>query len=181
MLIIAAIIANAFGRRFAGGLLGQWLGNIGGTQVGRLAQAAIVGVTVTALAPVWWWGLAAVPLTFLGATWGFPRFRTDPHFMLDMKASHMVPVVPLDAAGLALHGFVATLPLTLGAAYVDADWWWLLAAGLLRAPAYWLATLWQPSIPALGLNPDGIPDPPALAEFYAGGLLGLGIALALAV
>lgn len=55
------------------------------------------------------------------------------------------------------------------------------AAGLLRAPAYWLATLWQPSIPALGLNPDGIPDPPALAEFYAGGLLGLGIALALAV
>lgn len=167
MLIIAAIIANAFGRRFAGGLLGQWLGNIGGTQIARLAQAAIVGATVTALAPVWWWGLAAVPLTFLGATAGFP--------------TGMVPKTLRDMAGLVAHGLMAVGPLAVGAWWVGADWWWILAAGLLRAPAYWLATLWQPSIPALGLNPDGIPDPPALAEFYAGGLLGLGIALALAV
>lgn len=168
MLIVMAIIANAFGRRFAGGLLGHWFGNIGGSHVGRLAMGAIAGATVTAFAPVWWWGLVAVPAVFLGATLGFPRCG-------------MVPKSAADVGAIAVrHGLLAVLPLAvaLGVLAGPLSVLPVVIAGLLRGPAYWLATLWQPHIPALGLNPDGIPDPPALAEFYAGGLLGLGIALA---
>jgi len=165
LILLAAIIANAFGRRFAGGLLSQWVGPIGGTQVARLVQAAIVGATVAALAPVWWWGLAAALLAFAGATAGFP--------------TGMVPRRAVHYLGLVAHGLMATVPLAAGAWWVGAGWWWLLAAGVLRAPVYGLATLWQPHVPALGLTPDGLPDPPAWAEFWAGGLLGAGLALAL--
>lgn len=90
----------------------------------------------------------------------------------------MVPRNARDLAGLAAHGLMALGPLAIGAALAGAGWWWLVAAGLLRAPAYWLATFWQPRIRALGLNPDGIPDPPALAEFYAGGMMGAAVVLA---
>ena len=178
--MLAAVVANAFGRRFGGGLLGQWLGDIGGTQVARLAQAAMAGGTVAALAPVWWWGLAVVPAVWLGATMGFGRAGVVPRGLGDV----------IDLA--VVHGLVSVAPLalTLGGLH----WWrggmtWapvlaalvVLGAGLLRGPAYWLATLWQPHAPALGLNRDGIPDPPAWGEFLSGGLLGAGMFLALAV
>lgn len=176
-IYILAIIANAFGRRFAGGLLGQWFGNIGGTQVARLAQAAIAGGTVALLAPVWWWGLVALVATWVGATIGFGR-------------QGMIPRGLGDVIDLALvHGGASVAPLAL--ALGGLTWWhggmtWapvlaamaVLLAGLARGPLYWLATLWQPHIPALGLNRDGLPDPPAWAEFMAGGALGAALVLA---
>ena len=172
LITFIAIIANAFGRRFAGGLLGQWFGNIGGSQVGRLVQAFIVGLTVTALAPVWWWGLVAVPLAFLGATAGFP--------------TGMIPKSWLDGLGLVGHGLMAVAPLALGAWYVGLDWWWLVGAGVLRSPAYWLATRYVPHIPQLGLisvntGNGQMYDPPPLAEFYVGGLLGYALVLTVMV
>lgn len=177
LTFILAIIANAFGRRFAGGLLGQWFGNIGGTQVARLAQAAIAGGTVALLAPAWWWGLPATAAVWAGATIGFGR-------------QGMVPRGLGDAIDLALvHGAVSVLPLavvlvgldilTPGPVVVGSKAAWILDAGLARGPIYWLATLWQPRIPFLGLNRDGLPDPPAWAEFWVGGALGAALVLAL--
>ena len=172
--LITAVIANAFGRRFAGGLLGQWFGWIGGSQVGRLAQAVVVGGTVATLAPVWWWGLAAVPLSLAGAIWGFPTItRRWPFINL---RSNMVPKNWLEVLSLSINGVIACAPLALGAWWISGGWWWLLAAGLVRGPAYWLATFWQPRILMLGLIPG---DPPPSAEFYVGGALGLGLFAAL--
>jgi len=171
MLTILAIIANAFGRRIAGGLLQQWVGPIGGSHVGRLVMGAIAGATVTAFAPVWWWGLAAIPAVWAGSTFGFPRCG-------------MVPKNAFDVGALAVrHGLLAVLPLAvlLGALAGPVAALPVVVAGLLRGPCYWLATLWQPYVPVLGLNPDGLPDPPAIAEFYSGGLLGLAIVVALVV
>lgn len=173
-MIALAIIVNAFGRRFAGGLLGQWFGDIGGTQVARLVQAIIAGATVAAVAPVWWWGPAIIPAIWIGATMGFP-------------GCGMIPRKAVDVVAIAFrHGLAAVLPIIAGLAALDwlvggagLGLWWLVAAGLARGPFYWLATLWQPHIPALGLNPHGTADPPAWAEFWAGGALGAGLVLAL--
>jgi len=174
-----AVIANAFGRRFAGGLLGQWFGNIGGTQVARLVQALIAGATVAALAPAWWWGAYLVPFVFLGATMGFPPSGMIPRsarHVLDIAVRHGLASTAPIALGLALCHFMA-----LGFGWGAASAAWVLVAGLARGPIYWAATLWQPCVPVLGLNPDGLPDPPAWAEFWAGGALGAGLALALGV
>jgi hypothetical protein len=163
----SSVIVNAFGRRFAGGLLGQWFGYIGGTQVARLVQALLAGGTVAVLGPVWWWGAPAAALVFFGATAGFPPCG-------------MVPKNAPDVGGISqMHGWAALGPLALAAAVVGLPWWPLVLAAFLRGPCYWLATLWQPHVPVLGLNPDGIPDPPAIAEFYVGALFGLAIWLTL--
>jgi hypothetical protein len=181
MLITLAVIANAFGRRFAGGLLAQWAGSrLGGTHVARLAQAAIAGATVAAFAPAWWWGLAAIPAVWAGATMGFGKGGMVPRDLgdvLDLAVVHgLASVAPVAALLAALH--VGHSGWTL--APVQAALW-LSVAGLLRGPAYWLATLWTPHCPALGLinrrSQGGPIDPPPFAEFIAGGLLGLAIAL----
>lgn len=165
--IAAAIIANSFGRRLAGGLLGQWFGNIGGTQAGRAVQAGIAGATAAVLAPVWWWGGPVALGVFIGATMGFPRCG-------------MVPRSAADVVAIAWrHGLSATLPVW-GALVILAPgqpWalWaglWLALAGLARGPAYWLAARWSPHIPALGLLRH---DPPPFAEIMAGGALGLAL------
>jgi hypothetical protein len=186
-ILIAAIVCNAFGRRFAGGLLGQWLGPIGGTQVGRLAQAGIAGATILVVGAwllqrglpsvPWWWGPAIMAGAFAGATVGFPRNGMLPRNLRDVLSLSVV------------HGLLAVTPiaavvvvadmLSPGAVLVGNKVLWLGAAGLARGPFYWLATLWQPQIPALGLNPDGLPDPPPFAEFLSGGALGAALVLML--
>lgn len=162
----AVVVANAFGRRFAGGLLSQWVGPIGGTQVARLAQAAIVGASVFSLGAPWPWAAAAVPLAFVGATAGFP--------------GGMMPRTVLQALGTAAHGLMATGPLALGAWWVGLPWHWLLLAGLARMPAYVIAQQWTPHCPALGLinlQREGGPiDPPPWAEFLSGAALGAALA-----
>jgi hypothetical protein len=168
LLAAVVIVVNAFGRRFAGGLLSQWIGPIGGTQVARLVQAVIVGASIAALAPVWWWGAAAVPFAFAGATAGF------------YGRAGMMPPHPL-YPGVLAHGLLAVAPLVLGAWWLGLAWWWLVAAGVLRAPAYWLAQVWSPHCPALGLidrrRQGGAYDPPPWAEFMSGAVLGLALVL----
>ena len=175
---ILAIIANAFGRRFAGGLLGQWFGNIGGSHVGRAVQAVIAGATVALLAPAWWWGGPVAVAVFAGATMGFPRIGMVPRSVADVVAISV------------RHGLPATLPVwavlvVLAPGQPWALWAgvWLALAGILRGPIYWAATLWTPNIPALGLvnlrDLGGPLDPPPWAEFWAGGLMGAALVMAL--
>lgn len=169
--IAAAAVVNAFGRRFAGGLAAQWAGHkLGGTQVARAMQASLAGATVAVLAPAWWWSVPAALATFAGATAGFGRVGMLPRTWRDVG---MLAVV---------HGAVALAPLALviGALWAWAGLWeraalaaaTLMVAGLARGPIYWAAQQWQPHVPALGLNPDGIPDPPPWAEFWCGAVLG---------
>lgn len=189
VLLGLAFIANAFGRRFAGGLLGQWFGNIGGTQVGRLAQALIAGGTVIGVgawllhqgqpAFPWWWAPLVAAGTFAGATMGFGRTGMVPRGLgdvLDLSVVHgLLAIAPIVAVLV-----VADL-LTPGAVVVGSKLVWLVAAGLARGPIYWLATLWQPTVPALGFNKGLLPDPPAWAEPWVGAGMGLGLGLALGV
>lgn len=187
ILLIAAVvvIANGFGRRFAGGLLSQWVGPIGGTHVARAIQAAIVGTSVFLLGGRWEWALAAVPLTFAGATWGFPGYSLRPPF-IDFRVSRMEARGWIDTIGLALNGFVACAPLAAGAWWVGLPVWPLLLAGLARGPAWWLAWIACPRWRWLGTEKwveqpiaRWVLMPTALAEAYAGAALGLGLVLTL--
>jgi hypothetical protein len=172
LLADAIVLANALGRRIAGGVLSQWVGPIGGTQVARLVQAVILGASVAVLAPVWWWGLPAAAVCFCGAVWGFPRW-----FPPDFRASHMVPRDAADAAGIAVNGMIACAPLAAGAALAGVAWWPFVAAGLARGPFYWLAAQWSPDVPWLGVFRR---DPPPFAELLSGAALGAAVVLALA-
>lgn len=164
MGLLMCALANAAGRRLAGGLLGQWFGDIGGTQVGRAVQAAIAGATVAALAPAWWWGGPVALGVFAGATMGFPRCG-------------MVPRSAADVLAIAWrHGLMATLPVWAALVILapGQPWplWaglWLALAGLVRGPAYWLAARWSPHVPALGLLRH---DPPPFSEILSGAALG---------
>jgi hypothetical protein len=187
LLTAAVIIANGFGRRFAGGLLSHWVGDIGGTLVARLVQGAIVGGSVLALirltpygAGPAWWAAAAVALSFAGAAWGFPSLVPRWPFV-DFNRSNMVPAGPLDTLALSLNGAIACAPLALGAWAVGLSPWWMLAAGLARGPAYWIAAAYTPAWRWMEFE-EWLPDqkrwilqPTALAEFYSGMALGAGL------
>lgn len=157
---LIVLVLCGFSRRFGGGLLQQWVGPIGGSQVGRAAQAAMVGASVFLLGAGLPSTAAASALTFLGAQAGFP--------------SGMVPKTLKDVGGLLEHGWCAVGPLALGAAAAGLPYGFLLGAVVARPLCYYGATLWQPYVPVLGLNPDKLPDPPAFAEFGVG--LAMGIA-----
>jgi hypothetical protein len=167
----AVLVANAFGRRFAGGLLSQWVGPIGGTHVARLVQAVILGASAWALgAPLLFAALAPVA-AFLGATAGFP--------------TGMLPRRPTDALGLLAHGLMAVGPLAVLAWWCGLPWGWLVAAAVARVPAYCIAPVWTPHCPALGLinlrSQGGPIDPPPWAEFLSGAALGLALVLTMGV
>ncbi|CAB4137742.1 hypothetical protein UFOVP326_68 [uncultured Caudovirales phage] len=202
--LVVAIAANAMGRRFAGGLLGQWFGNIGGTQVARASQAVIAGATVLGAVawasyagvegPPAWWALPVAVAVFVGATIGFGRQGMIPRGFgdaLDLAIVHgaasLAPlavvmvglVVFRDLAPLAASDPPALVLLLAGLLAVGEAFGValvLLVAGLVRGPIYWLATLWTPHIPALGLinlRAEGGPiDPPPWAEFWSGATLG---------
>lgn len=169
---LACVVANAFGRRFAGGLLSQWIGPIGGTQVARGVQAAIAGATILALTGDFPLSGGIALCTFLGATAGFPG------------PGGMLPAKPW-ARGVVAHGALAVAPLVAGVVF----WAWttgapfplpgviaLACAGAVRPLAYWGAQFWTPHCPGLGLvnlRASGGPiDPPPWAEFLSGGALG---------
>jgi hypothetical protein len=184
-LSLGVVIANGFGRRFAGGLLSQWVGPIGGTQVARVCQALIVGLSVLVMSGLWEWALAAVLLAWVGATWGFPEFNLRPPFV-HFEESRMEARNLLDTIGLSLNGVVACAPLALGAWWVGLSPWFLLMAGVARGPAWWLAALVCPRWRWLGTEKwvekpvaRWVLMPTALAEFYSGMALGLGIVLTL--
>lgn len=200
VIFAAVIIANGFGRRFAGGLLGQWLGPIGGTQVARTVQSTIAAGSVAALAwwaslapqMLWWLVPAAAVATFVGATWGFPRYLWPPPFIRFTKPdgqneSVMEARSLIDTIGLAINGVIACCALAIGAWALSMSPWWLVLAGVLRAPAWWAAAIACPDIRWMGFwkhvdtpYPRWIPMPTALAEFYSGMALGAGLSLTIA-
>jgi len=191
-LAAALIVANGFGRRFAGGLLSQWLGPIGGSQVGRGAQAAIAGASVAVMAwngllpplgALWAaWALVAATMaaTFLGATWGYPGYSLRWPF-IDMRVSRMVARNLVDTIGLAVNGMMACSALAACMWAVGMSPWPMVLAGLARAPAFWLAAAWCPDWRTMGFwklvhDPvRWIPQPTAMAEFYSGMALGAGL------
>lgn len=178
--LIYAVIIGAFSRRFQGGLLSQWVGPIGGTQVARLIGAVMVASIVFFLSGNWLWAFGTVVAIFLGSTFGFPTGMLP-------RSPHPYVLVPgnvvVNTFGICLHGGLAVMVLSIGAEYVGLSPWWILAAGMLRGPAYLGATFWTPHIPSLGMinqmKQGGPIDPPAFAEFISGGLLGLAIWLTL--
>jgi hypothetical protein len=182
LLSVAIVIANGFGRRFAGGLLSHWVGNIGGTLVARLIQGAIVGGSVLLLSGTWAWAGVAVVLSFVGATWGFPGYSLKWPF-INFKTSNMVPKNLVETVGLSINGVIALGPLAIGAWLVGVAFWPLIVAGLLRGPVYWLAAAYTPAWRWMEFE-EWLPDqkiwiiqPTALTEFYSGAALGLGLIL----
>ncbi len=166
--LIAAMIVSAFARRFAGGLLGQWLGRQipGGTTAARGIQAVMIGALAWWLAPsgapLWHAAVAGLAI-FVGSTAGFP-----PCGMIPTSAEHV--------GGISQqHGVPALLPLAVLGALAGGNPIGLVLVAYLTGPIYWLAALWQPRCPVLGLNRDGLPDPPAWAEYLFGAARGAAI------
>lgn len=165
--LILAALAGALARRLAGGVVRI----PGGTLVARAAGGAVLAAGLlwaawTAGAPLWLPAVAGV-LFWCGMASGFP-----PGGMVPRSIAHA------GAISLRVGGALALVP-AVGAAWLGMTWWPLVAAGAAVGPIYWAATLWQPTIPALGFNKGGLPDPPAWAEPWAGA--GLGLALGVAV
>lgn len=157
-------LAGAVARRIAGGVL-----PIPG---GTLAARALAGV---GLGAVLWAVASAVPLLvlawvpalfFVGMAAGFPP-------------GGMVPRTPGHVGGISQqHGWALIGPLALWAAANGMAWWPLVLAAVATGPIYWLATLFQPTVPWLGFNKARAPDPPAWAEPWVGAGLGLGLGVA---
>jgi hypothetical protein len=165
MSLILCALAGAVARRVAGGVVPV----PGGTLAARALGGLVLGAVLWAVAPaVPLLVLAWVPLLFFaGMAAGFPP-------------GGMVPRTPAHVGGISQqHGWALIGPLALWAAAHGMTWWPLVVAAAVVGPIYWAAVLWQPTIPWLGFNRDGLPDPPAWAEVWVG--LGLGLALGLAV
>lgn len=165
ILLLLAALAGAVARRIAGGVVPI----PGGTLVARALAAMGLGAALWALAPATpLLVLAWVPaLFFLGMASGFP-----PGGMVPRDAGHVGGIS--QQTGWALVG-----PMALWAASLGLMWWPLVVAAAAVGPIYWLATLWQPTIPWLGFNKGGLPDPPAWAEPWVGAGMGLGLGFAL--
>lgn len=163
--LLLCALAGALARRIAGGVVAI----PGGTLVARALAAFGLGAALWWVAP---WTppavIAWVPvLFFLGMASGFP-----PGGMVPRSAGHV--------GGISQqHGWALIGPLALWAAVHGMTWWPLVLAAAMVGPIYWLATLWQPTVPALGFNKGGLPDPPAWAEPWVGAGMGLGLGLAL--
>lgn len=158
--ILAAFLIGALARRIAGGVFPR---SPGGTLPARAVGALILAGGLLALAPttpllvIAW----VAPLFFLGMAGGFP-------------VGGMVPRSLTHVGGISQqHGWALIGPLALWAAHFGMTWWPLVLATVLIGPVYWLSTLWQPTIRLLGFNRDGVPDPPAWAEPWIGGFLGV--------
>jgi hypothetical protein len=167
ILLLLAALAGALARRIAGGVVAI----PGGTLVARTAGGFLLAAVLWALAPGTPFGVILwLPgLFFVGMASGFP-----PGGMVPTNAGHV--------GGISQqHGWALIGPLALWAAAYGMTWWPLVLAAAVVGPIYWLATLWQPTIPWVGFNRDGLPDPPAWAEPFVGAAMGLGLGVALGV
>lgn len=165
--LLACALAGALARRIAGGVIAI----PGGTLVARAIGALLLGATLWVLAPATPWHVVAwiSPLFFLGMASGFP-----PSGMVPRTAGHVGSISQQ-------HGWPLIGPMALWAAAYGLLWWPLVVAAVLAGPIYWLAALWQPTVPWLGFNKGLLPDPPAWAEPWVGAGMGLGLGLALGV
>lgn len=193
--LVTCAALGALGRRVSGGWIEDQFGStMGGTGVVRVLYGLLLAVAVVltlmlerlALPNASDIILAAgtVLLTFAGSTAGFPRayirwFGRVPVLWLnfDPKVSCMAPVNLVETVGLSISGLAATVPLAFGALMLGLPWWWIVLAGLSRGATFWLATLWLPYWRWAGvLNRDGIREPTAMNEIYAGATLGMAVA-----
>jgi hypothetical protein len=161
-------LAGSLARRIAGGVFPN---TPGGTLVARAIAALGLGAALWALFPsTSILVIAWVPILFFaGMAAGFP-----PGGMVPRDAGHV--------GGISQqHGWALIGPLALWAAAHGLTWWPLVLAAAAVGPIYWLATLWQPTIPWLGFNKGGLPDPPAWAEVPVGAGMGIALGLALGV
>jgi hypothetical protein len=163
--LLVAALSGAVARRVAGGVIAI----PGGTLVARALASVYLGACLWLAFPATPWHLiATIPLLFfMGMAAGFP-------------VGGMVPTSVSQVGGLSQqHGWALIGPMALWAAAYGMTWWPLVLAVVVVGPIYWLATLWQPNLPALGFNKGGLPDPPAWAEPWVGGVMGLGLGMAL--
>jgi len=162
--LILCAAAGALARRIAGGVVPI----PGGTLVARALAGGVLFEALWLAAPTTpLLVLAWVPgLFFLGMASGFP-----PGGMVPRGVGHV--------GGISQqHGWALIGPLALWAAVNGMTWWPLVLAAAVVGPIYWAATLWQPTIPWLGFNKGGLPDPPAWAEPWVGAAMGLALGLA---
>lgn len=117
------------------------------------------------LPPAWWLPLALVPAFALPASTGQHR-SIDLGRREDSRGR--------DMAVQSALGFVRTAPAGVAMWSAGEAWWPLPLAGLLAGPAYDLAWIVRPHLPALGVLRH---DPPAAGEVLFGGVIGAAIAL----
>lgn len=178
------VMAGGVARRLRGGLAAQWArSKLGGTHVARLGQAAVVGGCVAALGAPWTWAAIAAGLFLLGTPWGYPRLL--PHRPWVSMKSNMIPQTGLDTLSLSINAVIAYAPLAAGAWWAGLAWGWVVAAGALWGPLYWLAAAHTPAWRWAGFE-EWAPDqkrwilaPTALTEFYAGCALHLALVIML--
>lgn len=177
-LLLFLIVSGALARRVAGGLIPT-----GSTLLGRALGAAFLLVPALVLAyvrgyPVWW-GLAIPPLYWAGLC--LAAFPQKPG-----GGSIMIPVTFKDVLGISvLNGALTIVPLMItfdllyyfGPPFASPGAW-LIVAGLLFGPAYYLGKLWAPPIRRLGiLDNKNVIQVTAMGELYTGALVGLAIYL----
>lgn len=187
--LLFAMAMGAAGRRSAGGGLSHHFGDIGGTQVARLAQGCLMGIAFLVLslvggAALAWPAIAGTLAVILavtaGATWGFPRYSLSFPF-IHFKESDMIPNDWVEVVGLGVNGVIASAPLALVLWWIGFSPIYVLALGGLRGVAMMAAMAWTPRIRWLETeewdeaSKTWNIQPTALAEVYAGALMGLGL------
>lgn len=170
-----AIPVGALGRRFAGGLLSQWLRFDITTQPARIVWGLMLsGLAGLAGAP-WWHALAVAPAIWFGSAlfgyWGAASVGRDP------GRSVLVDELLLLAHGLGAIAFVVAGAVAVG---YGADAIIMLASAILCPLAYAAAWRWPLQAPWLGCyhgDPVKGTDPPPTAELLWGSTVGLTLVL----
>jgi hypothetical protein len=170
LLLMAAAIGGAIGRRIDGGVLQMWTGR----DPGKIATRLILAVAIAF--PMQLAGLPAIEmLAFVAATWvggvvgmwsGMSMGRVG-----DMQAPPVSTAAWLSAFGfMTLYGVGTVLPAVGVLWWFGWSFWPTLIVGLLCAPIYEIAFRWPWHIPRLGCFRY---DPPPTAELVWGALRGV--------
>jgi hypothetical protein len=179
LLLPAAIVAGALGRRLAGGLLTIWTGGRTGTTANRVAWAAIAGASVWLGGAGWPVAMGYGAAVFAGSTIGYgPPWRGNDETTMRMGrgpggVGFSWRQFGVDFGWMTYHGVFSVALAVLGAAVLRLPWWPLLAAGILAAPVYSLAWVIPWDLPWLGCYADKDAfDPLPTGELLWGGVLG---------
>jgi predicted membrane channel-forming protein YqfA (hemolysin III family) len=171
IIIIASAVMGGMGRRFAGGLLGQWIGPVVTTQVARLSWGLLCALCALLAGAPSLHALAIIPCIWLGSIFGY---------FGSMTAGHQPGKTALiDGLLLLAHGIAGVLPLAIGAKLLGYPVSGLLFAGVLCPAAYFLAWAFPLQVPVLGCycnDPKFQTDPPPTAELIWGAAIGVAIA-----
>lgn len=188
-LLLSAIV-GAFGRRFDGGLLSQWLGFSIGTQGGRavwgIMTAIIALFTNLVFHGTWIWLpslLIGVGIVLGSILFGYYDALNSGLSVGGRSGPFILSEFIHDNLLMTLHGIGGTLFPALVVWWFGYNFWWLVIAGLLCSPLYVLA-FWKPwNVKWLGCINDptiiannGIDAPPT-GELYWGAAVGIATCL----